>query len=169
MFLDLFEEEDSVITSERLTLRLLRMEDAADILEIRGDQDTADDAGVPCMESIEDAIDYISRWGEDSVAIVLGDEVIGLIESYSDEELIYDSTFIGYYLKKKYRRMGYMTEALTTLKNKLLERGESDFMLWIFPDNRASIRVAEKCGWHSLGCHLVDIECRNQFVEFFTL
>ena len=61
MFLDLFEEEDSVITSERLTLRLLRMEDAADILEIRGDQDTADDAGIPCMESIEDAIDYISR------------------------------------------------------------------------------------------------------------
>lgn len=165
----LFEEEDSVITTERLTLRLLRKEDAADIFEIRGDLDTADCAGIPCMTSIDEAKEYIVRWIEDSVAIVLGDEVIGLIESYSDPDLLFDSLFLGYYMKKEYRRKGYMTEALTTLKDKLAEVGISDLMLWIYPGNDASRRVAEKCGWYSLGYHVVDIEGRNQVVEFFTL
>ena len=166
MILDLFEEEDVVISTERLTLRLIKKEDAEDIFEIRGDWDTASDAGIPCMESIEDAKDYILRWSEDSVVIVLGNEVIGLIESYMDDEFPYDSTFLGYYTKKDYRNKGYMTEALTTLKRRMEEEG-SDTMLWIFPGNEASRRVAIKCGWTSLGCHLVDINGYNNYVEFF--
>ena len=166
MIIDLFEEEDSIICTGRLALRLMKEEDAADIFEIRGDWDTASDAGVPCMKSIEEAGDYIQGWYEDSVVIVLGDEVIGLIESYTDDELLYDSTFLGYYMKKNHRNKGYMTEALTTLK-KRMEDGKSDTMLWIFPGNEASRRVAVKCGWTSLGCRLVDLNGFNNYVEFF--
>ena len=162
-----FDGEDTVVSTERLTLRLMREEDAEDIFEIRGDGDTASDAGIPCMESIEDARDYIRRWCEDSMVIVLGDEVIGLIESYTDDELLYDSTFLGYYMKKNHRNKGYMTEALTALKIKRKEEGFSDAMLWIFPENEASRRVAIKCGWISLGCRLADINGFNNYVEFF--
>ena len=167
MIIDLFEDDNPVITTTRLTLRLMDDEDAEDIFEIRGDWDTASDAGIPCMKSIEDARDYIQRWYEDSVVIVLGDEVIGLIESYTDEELLYDSTFLGYYMKKNHRNKGYMTEALTALKERRIKDGFSDTMLWIFPGNDASRRVAIKCGWTSLGCHQVDIDGCNNYVEFF--
>ena len=119
------------------------------------------------MNSIEDAKDYIRRWCEDSVAIVLGEEVIGLIESYVDSELIFDSTFLGYYMKRQYQGKGYMTEALTALKNKLIEHGDTDLMLWIFPGNTASEKVAKKCGFSYRCGHIVDIGGCNQYVEFY--
>ena len=168
LFFDDLYEEETVITTERLTLRLMKDEDAQDIFEIRGDGDTADDAGVPRMQSIDEARDYISHNYEDSVAIVLGDEVIGLIESYTDEELIFDSVFLGYYMKKSHRGKGYMTEALTALKSKLIEHGDTDLMLWIFPGNTASEKVAKKCGFSYLCGHVVDIGGYNQYVEFFS-
>lgn len=168
MILNLFDFEDEVtITTERLTLRLLDLDDAEDVFEIRGDIDTTSDAGVPCMNSLEDAKDYILDWGENSVAIVLGDEVIGLIESYTDDELMIDSTFLGYYMKKSHRGKGYMTEALTALKNELAREGHTDLMLWIFPGNVASERVAKKCGFSHLGGCVVDIGGYNQYVNFY--
>ena len=162
------EEEDTVISTERLTLRLLKKEDAEDIFEIRGDSDTASDAGIPCMDSIEEARDYITKWCEDSMVIVLGNEVIGLIESYIDDELPYGSTYLGYYMKKIHRNKGYMTEALTALRKRWIEDGEEVPMLWIFPGNDASRKVAIKCGWVSLGCHLAELGYYKQYVEFFT-
>lgn len=167
LFLDLFEEEESVITTERLTLRLIKEEDATDILEIRGDWETASDAGIPCMGSIEEARDYIAKWCEDSIVIVLEDEVIGLIESYVDEELLYDSTFLGYYMKQSHRNKGYMTEALIALRERLKEAGDEIPMLWMYPGNDASARVATKSGWTYLDSHVVDIDGFNQYVEFW--
>ena len=167
MIINLHEDDNPVITTERLTLRLLEDNDAADILEIRGDQDTADDAGVPCMKSIEEAQAYIRQWYEDSMAIVLGNEVIGLIESYKGDNLKYNSTFLGYYMKKRHRNQGYMTEALVALTDRMIEDGKKSPMLWIFSDNMASKRVAEKCGWELVDCRLVDNGGRNRFVEFF--
>ena len=95
---DLFEE--TVRTTERLTLRLMKEEDAEDIFEIRGDRDTAGDAGIDCMKSLEEVRQYIQNWDEDYLAIVLGDEVISLIESYCfmDSDSLFDSTFLGYYI-----------------------------------------------------------------------
>ena len=167
MFIDLFEEEDSTIATERLTLRLLKDEDAEDLFEIRGDGDTAGDAGVPVMESIEEVREYIAQWKENSVAVVLGDEVIGLIESYSDKESMYNSVFLGYYMKRAHRNKGYMTEALETLKEEMFENGEPQLMLWIFPGNIASERVAEKCGWSLFSCRLVRIGGNIRFVDFY--
>ena len=40
-------------------------------------------------------------------------------------------------------------------------------MLWIFPDNDASRKVAVKCGWVSLGYHLAEIGRFKQYVEYF--
>lgn len=169
LFFDELYEEESVITTERLTLRLMREEDAKDIFEIRGNDDVICAPGVPCMESIEDAKKYINRWCEDSVVIVLGEEVIGLIESYVDSELLFDSTFLGYYMKKQYQGKGYMTEALTALKSKLIEHGDTDLMLWIFPGNTASEKVAKKCGFSYLCGHVVDIGGYNQYVNFYCI
>ena len=168
MIINLYEfDEADTISTERLTLRLMKDEDAADIFEICGDPDTASDAGIPCMKSVEDARDYIIRWNKDSMVIVLGDEVIGLIESYLDDELLYDSYFLGYYMKKKHRNKGYMTEALTALRNWWIEKGDEVPMLWIFPGNVAPERVAATSGWTYLDSHVVDINCLNQYVDFY--
>ena len=167
MIIDLFDDENPIVTSERLTLRLMKEEDAEAILEIRGDSDTASDAGIPCMGSIEEARDYIAKWCEDSIVIVLEDEVIGLIESYVDEELLYDSTFLAYYMKQSHRNKGYMTEALIALRERLKETGDEIPMLWMFPGNDASARVAAKSGWTYLDSHVVDLDGFNQYVEFW--
>ena len=156
-----------VLRTERLFIRPVMEPDAADVLEIRGDMETADAAGVPRMESLEDARDYIAEYSDKGrgLAVVLGGEVIGLIERYEDDEL--GGEFLGYYMKKSHRGKGYMTEALTALRNRWVEEGEEIPMLWIYPGNDASCRVAEKSGWTYLGCHVVDINCLNQAVDFY--
>lgn len=155
------------LTTERLLIRHPVIEDAADIFEIRGDWSTAADAGAYCMESIEDAKQHLTGGREDWLVIVLGNEVIGLIEAYFDEELYFDSLFLGYYMKKNQRGKGYMTEALTAVKNELFKIGYDDLILWIYPDNVASRRVAVKCGWNFVCCHIADIGGFNQYVDFY--
>ena len=164
-----FSLEEIRISTERLLIRCTELEDAEDILEIRGDPDTAEAAGVPRMNNLEDAENYINNPAgiDDSFSILLNDEVIGLVEMYSDEELLSSSKFIGYYMKKSHMGKGYMTEALMALKDKLFEEGIPEIMLWMFPDNEASRRVALKCGWSYLGNRLVDIGGFNQIVFFF--
>ena len=156
-----------IVRTERLLIRPVLEQDAADILEIRGDEDTADWAAVPCMKSIEEAKDYIvdhTEYGR-GLSLVLGDEVIGLIELYAAYELSGD--FMGYYMKKAHRCKGYMTEALTALRKKWTEEGEEVPMLWIYPDNFASLRVAEKSGWTYQCSHIMDINCFNQLVVLY--
>ena len=161
--------DSSGLITERLFIRPLMEQDTSDILEIRGDQDTADMAGVPCMKDLDDAVDYVNTYidTESAFSIVLGDEVIGLIEIYADDELVPGVDFMGYYIKKNYRRKGYMTETLMALRNEWTEEGADIPMLWIFLDNDASRRVAEKCGWTSLGYHLAEIGPLKQYVEYF--
>ena len=155
------------LRTERLLIRPVLEQDAADIFEIRGDPDTADWAAVPCMKSIEDAKEYIAQHTEygRGLSLVLGDEVIGLIEFYTDNELSDD--FMGYYMKKSHRCKGYMTESLTALRKKWTDEGEEIPMLWIFPDNFASVRVAQKSGWTYLGSHIMDVNCLNQLVVLY--
>ena len=156
-----------IVRTERLLIRPVLEQDAADILEIRGDEDTANSAAVPCMKSIEEAEDYIAQHSDygRGLSIVLGNEVIGLIEFYTDNELAGD--FMGYYMKKAHRCKGYMTEALTALRNRMAEEGEEIPMLWIFPGNVASERVAIKSGWRYLCSPVVDINGFNQVVKYF--
>jgi len=170
LYQDIFDSNDFPITrTEHLLIRPVLKQDTADIFEIRGDKDTADWAGVPCIESIEEAQEYIvehTEYGR-GLSIVLGNEVIGLIETYTDRELPYDSLFLGYYMKKTHQCKGYMTEALTALRKKWTEEGEEIPMLWIIPGNVASERVAAKSGWTYLDSHVVDINCLNQYVDFY--
>ena len=156
-----------ILKTERLLIRPVLEQDAADILEIRGDEDTADWAAVPRMKSIEEAKDYIAEHTEygRGLSLVLRDEVIGLIELYTDYELSCD--FMGYYMKKTHRCKGYMTEALTALRRRWTDEGEEIPMLWIFPDNFASLRVAEKSGWTYLYPTIMDINCLNQLVVLY--
>ena len=156
----------TILETERLLIRPVMEKDAADIFEIRGDRDTADWAGVRCLESIDEVKSVIDP--ERTLSIVLGDEVIGMIETYAGgDELLCDSLFIGYYMKKSHRGKGYMTEALTALRRKWTDEGEDIPMLWIFPGNVASERVALKSGWTYLGSYVVDINCLNQLVVLY--
>ena len=156
-----------ILKTERLLIRPVLEQDAADILEIRGDKDTAAWAAVPCMKSIEEAEDYIAEHTEygRGLSLVLGNEVIGLIELYTDNELSAD--LIGYYMKKTHRCKGYMTEALTALRKKWVEEGEEIPMLWIYPDNFASLRVAKKSGWTYQCSTIMYINCLNQLVALY--
>ena len=156
------------LITERLSIRPVMEQDAADIFEILADPDTAAVSGIPCLEGIEDALKSLSGYDTGrAFSIVLGDEVIGLMDIYCDDELLSGTEFMGYYMKKEYRGKGYMTEALSAMRRKWIEEGTEIPMLWIFPDNDGSRRVAEKSGWTFLGYKVVDIDCLNQLVCFY--
>ncbi len=163
---EMFGLDFTLLETERLLIRPIAKKDAADIFEIRGDQDTADWAGVRCLKSVDEVKSVIDP--ERTLSIVLGGEVIGMIETYSGgDELLYDSLFMGYYMKKPHRGKGYMTEALTALWGKWTDEGKDIPMLWIFPGNIPSEKVAAKSGWTYQGSHVVDINCHNQLVNFY--
>ena len=145
-------------------IRPLKDKDALDVLEILRDADSVYPPGVSEMDRLEDAVKYVDNVSQ--YAVVLGDEVIGLIEEYSDGELVDDASFLGYFLKKRYWNQGYMTEALNAFKERYT--GREYPMLWIFPENDASRRVAEKCGWYRMeGSYLRDIGGFKTFVDFY--
>ena len=70
-------------------------------------------------------------------------------------------------MKKPHRGKGYMTEALTALRGKWADEGKDIPMLWIFPENIPSEKVAAKSGWTCQGSHVVDIDGHNHLVYFY--
>ena len=59
------------------------------------------------------------------------------------------------------------TWSIERTEHEWVEEGEEIPMLWIYPDNFASLRVAEKSGWTYLCAHIMDINCLNQLVVLY--
>lgn len=55
---------------------------------------------------------------------------------------------IQYGVLKKYRRMGYGSKILNTVTNEMFNSGYSRMELSISPQNEASIKMAEACGYY---------------------
>jgi len=58
---------------------------------------------------------------------------------------------IGYWLNPKYSGQGFMSEALNAIANAFFDIGVQRIQLTINPDNIASWKTAEKCGFEQEG------------------
>lgn len=145
--------------TERLFMRLCRMEDAEDIFSYAKDPEVGPNAGWQPHQTIKDTQEILSAWIDNKeliFAIVLKEtgKVIGSLGIERDglRQGVPGVRSLGYVLGKEYWGKGYMTEAVTaavsyafeTLKLELLSVNH-------YPFNTRSKRVIEKCGFHYEG------------------
>ena len=70
----------------------------------------------------------------------------GIIGFMNDTEIDGESIEMGYVISPKYQNRGYCTEAFSGCIGYLFEKGFSRVICGAFDENRASIRVMQKCG-----------------------
>ena len=149
-----------VLETNRLILRPWHESDAETLYKYASDPDVGPRAGWPPHKSVEESLEIIQTvlCGEGMWAVELKEtsEVIGSIgylpASVSNLDIEEDQCEIGYWIAKPYWNQGLCTEALEAVIDYCFnEKGFS--VLWsdYFPDNPASGRVMEKCGFVDTG------------------
>lgn len=148
------------LTTERLFLRELRLDDAGEIFRLRSNKDVNDLIGRQSAVTIDDAIDFIRMIQANAAndkgvlwAITLtGDpKLIGTV-LYWNIEREKDKAELGYELLPEHWGKGIMTEAL----KKVIEFGFKELKfkeIMADPNERndKSIRLLEKLGFKLIG------------------
>lgn len=138
--------------SERLVFREIIENDARDMYALNSDPDVMRYTGDIYWDSIEQAREFLisypdyrknnmGRWA----AIRKQDNaMIGWCGLKLHEDGLVD---LGYRLFKKYWNLGYATEAsIASLKYGFETLGLAEIVARAIPENKASIRIMEKCG-----------------------
>jgi RimJ/RimL family protein N-acetyltransferase len=155
-----------VIQTERLLLRLPRLEDVEAMLEFVGDDEVMRPIGGEAggVEQAQESVErWISRWERDDVgqfAVELDGVAIGRVgllvwdartwttASYADAGDGAE-TEIGWALTRRFWGHGYATEAARAVREwAYAERDLERIISLIAPENHRSQRVAEKLGAH---------------------
>lgn len=149
-----------VVETDRLILRPWRETDAAALFKYASDPDVGPRAGWPPHKSVEESLRIIknvfSAEGMWAVELKETGEAIGcagyLPASCSNLDIDDDQCEVGYWMAKPYWNKGYCSEALRAVVNYCFNvKGFT--VLWgdYFPENPASGRVMEKCGFTDTG------------------
>ncbi|MFH6967422.1 GNAT family N-acetyltransferase [Flavobacterium sp. FlaQc-28] len=145
-----------IIKTERLVLRRLTNDDVNEVFEIRSNPETMKYIPRPLAKSNEDALELIAQIEDKIVtntginwAITLNNDpkLLGIIGFYRTQHENYRSE-IGYILHPEFHGRGIVSEAV----NRLVQFGFEDLKLHsieavIDPENTASERVLQKCGF----------------------
>ena len=146
--------------TERIVLRPWRESDAGSLFKYASDPQVGPRAGWPPHKSVEESRDIIRKVfsGEGMWAVELkaGGEVIGccgyLPALHSNLDIAADEAEVGYWIARPYWNKGICTEALRLVIDYCFnEKGFT--VLWgdYFPENPASGKVMEKCGFVDTG------------------
>ena len=146
--------------TERLLLRPWRESDAPALFKYASDPEVGPRAGWPPHKSVEESLEIIRTVfsGEGMWAVVLktSGEVIGCVgylpASSSNLKIEDNHAEVGYWVARPYWGQGICTEAMKKVVDYCFHvKGFS--VLWgdYFPENPASGRVMEKCGFRNTG------------------
>ena len=149
-----------ILETKRLVLRPWRESDAETLFKYASDPEVGPRAGWQPHKSVEESLDIIRNvfCGEGMWAVELKEtsEVIGCVgylpASASNLEIGEDQCEVGYWIAKTYWDKGICTEAMRAVVDYCFNvKGFS--VLWgdYFPENPASGRVMEKCGFTDTG------------------
>lgn len=145
-----------VIETERLILKRITNDDVNEVFELRSNPETMRYIPRPLVKTTEDALEHIAMIEEKIVAntginwgiSLKGDhKVLGIIGYYRLQPENYRAE-IGYMLLPEFHGKGIITEAV----KRLISYGFNELKLHsieavIDPENSASERVLEKCGF----------------------
>ena len=163
---------DTILTTERLTLRPWRESDLKDFYEYASVDGVGQMAGWMPHRSMEESraiLDHFIRHRK-TFALEMDGKVIGSlgIEEYSEENYpeldALQGREIGYVLSKAYWGQGLMPEAVRAVIDWLFNEEKLDFILvGHFDRNTRSRCVVEKCGFQY--CKTTAYETRYDTVE----
>ena len=153
-------KQPRIMETERILLRPWDESDAGSLYKYASDPEVGPRAGWPPHKSIQESLEIIRSFfkNDNTWAVVLKStsEVIGcagyLPSSASNLKIDADQCEVGYWIARPYWGRGICSEALQLVVDHCFnEKGFS--MLWgdYFPDNPASGRVMEKCGFTDTG------------------
>lgn len=146
--------------TSRLILRPWRESDAEALFKYASDPDVGPRAGWPPHQSVEESLtiirDVFSGEGMWAVELKETAEAIGCVgylpASSSNLEIDEDQCEIGYWIAKPYWNKGICSEALSAVIDYCFNvKGYT--VIWgdYFPENPASGKVMEKCGFVDTG------------------
>ena len=163
-----------VLATQRLVLKQITIKDAAALYELRSSEQVMQFIDKPRATNIHDAVELIEKmmdaltynegitWG-----ICLGDELemIGTIGFWRFRKEHYRAE-IGYLLHPKYHGRGIMLEAM----QKVIEFGFTSLQLHsieaiVNPENKASIGILEKNGFHREAYYVEDYFYNGKFLD----
>ena len=146
--------------TNRILLRPWREEDAEVLYKYASDPDVGPRAGWPPHKSVEESREVIKNFfsNDDTWAIELKEtfEIIGCIgvlrAGFSNLKINDDEAEVGYWIAKPYWGKGICTEALRLVIDYCFNV-QNFTTLWgdYFPENPASGKVMEKCGFKDTG------------------
>ena len=149
-----------ILETERLILRPWRESDAVTLFKYASDPDVGPRAGWPPHRSVEESLELIKTvfCGEGMWAVELKEtsEAIGCVgylpSSASNLDIADDQCEVGYWIAKPYWNKGICTEAMRAVVDFCIKT-KGFTVLWgdYFPENPASGRVMEKCGFTDTG------------------
>ena len=152
------------IETERLLLRPLTPEDGRGVYELlRDDRDAVEQTSrIPWPLTLDGAqawVDRVLAGSRNAYAVTRKDDgaFVGVAGFAPHEKL----GGTGYWYGEEFRRQGFATEVLDALIDKAREEGLNALVCEIFPDNTASIRVVEKCGFMLAGEVEADLPARG--------
>ncbi len=136
------------IRSERLTLRLMRLEDFEALRDIWCRDEVKSTYMLPDLEDAAAAADLFRRYmslapGRLCYAVCLKDRPVGFIHEVRSEG---DTVEVGYAFHPDHWGRGYAAEALRAVIAELFRMGAQAVTAGCFENNPASGRVMEKCG-----------------------
>lgn len=149
-----------ILETERLILRPWRESDADTLFKYASDPDVGPRAGWPPHRSVEESLELIKTVfsGEGMWAVELKEtsEAVGCVgylpSSASNLDIADDQCEVGYWIARPYWNKGICTEAMQAVVDYCFTvKGFT--VLWgdYFPENPASGRVMEKCGFIDTG------------------
>ena len=142
------------ITTKRLILRRPLPSDAEDLFRCLSNEEVCRTIDVTRHRTLKDTEEFLDRLIGEYEAKILTEwiieertakKAIGIINLYSFSE---NSAYTGYFLEKDSWGHGFATEALAVLKDHVFSETEIETLYALcLPDNKASLRVLEKCGF----------------------
>lgn len=147
-------EAEVILTSERLVLRRLRVDEADAVAEYKNDPEVARyqdwDLPYPVEEIAAKIAAYEQRpWpcpgaglniAIEHEGVLIGDFGVGWDDAGTEAE-------IGYTLRLDHQGKGFATEAVAAVVDRLFSEGVERITSSLDPENVASIRVLEKAGF----------------------
>ena len=143
-----------LLYTPRLTLRPIEETDMAQMIKLLTNDTIKKTYMIPDFASQEEVVRLARRFiacSHDETRVIVGiaheGELIGFINDVGIEN---DQIELGYALHPEHHGRGYMTEALLALMKALFAQGFRLIEAGAFVQNKASIRVMEKCGMHRI-------------------
>ncbi|MBQ2187125.1 MAG: GNAT family N-acetyltransferase [Bacteroidales bacterium] len=156
--------------TDRILLRHWRDDDAETLFKWASDPDVGPRAGWPPHKSVEESREVIKNFfsNDDTWAMELKEtsEIIGCIgvlrSSVSNLKIAGNECEVGYWVAKPYWGKGICTEALRLVIDYCFNVNKFN-AIWgdYFPENPASGKVMEKCGFKDTG---KEVLCPNLVV-----